>query len=151
MRTNLLRTAWPSALPIALPIMVPIAAALALLAPRAQAEGSERDPLRPPAEARPAAPAASNAAQAGATDNSTWRPRYLIASGGKRWLVQDARRYGVGDRFGYAVVARIDDDAVWLREGGKTTRMPLFGTVSKRPAGSTPTIQSAAAPKERQP
>lgn len=117
----------------------------------ASAESAERDPLQPPALARAALPAASAATPA-ASAASEWRPRYLLSSGGKRWLVQDARRYGVGDTFGSARIERIDDDAVWLREAGALTRVPLFGSVAKRPAGSTPTTQQPpAVRKERQP
>jgi len=139
------------------PNTLPLALCVALLAaPRfGAAETAERDPLRPPADARTPAPAASATAAAttgpGTSAATDWRPRTLIASGGKRWLVQDARRYGVGDTLGSARITRIDDDAVWLSEAGRQTRVPLFGTVAKRPPGSTPTIQPSAVRKERQP
>ena len=122
------------------------------LAPAATfAEGSERDPMQPPAAARPPAPAPSAPLAGQAAADGAWRPRYLIASDGKRWLVQNGRRHGVGDALGAARIERIDDDAVWLREAGRLTRVPLFGGVAKKASTSPVQPTISAERKERQP
>ncbi|KQV46259.1 hypothetical protein ASC95_27035 [Pelomonas sp. Root1217] len=107
--------------------------ALLFAAPLAQAaDEPTRDPTAwPPAlrsaMAASAAPAASGIEPA---DNAI---RQVVFAGGRAYVVQRGRRYGVGEQIEGARIERITEQAVWLREAGQVRREPLYGGVEKRP------------------
>lgn len=107
-------------------------AAAVLLCVGAVAQGMEpaggRDPTLPPAQfkAPPAATAASAAASA-----ADLTP-IVIVSGGRHYLMDRGRRLGVGDLYGTARIARINDNGVWLREADSLQHIPLHGTVTSQ-------------------
>lgn len=107
-----------------------------------------RDPTEPPAVAQ-AAMAASSAgsSSAGAAETgNTPAPRHIVVSNGHSYLIERGRRFGVGDTLGQARIERITSDAVWLREGGATRRVPLYAGVTKRPAIETSSAPSTTTP-----
>lgn len=106
-----------------------------------------RDPTEAPAAAQAAMAASSAGSSAGAAESgSTPAPRHIVVSNGRSYLVERGRRFGVGDTLGQARIERIDSDAVWLREGGSTRRVPLYAGVTKRPAVETTLAPSTTAP-----
>jgi len=112
----------------------------------ATASAALRDPTEPPPVAQ-AAMAASSAGSGSAADDAAGnspKPRHIIVSNGRSYLVERGRRLGVGDALGSARIERIDSDAVWLREGSSTRRVPLYAGVSKRPAIEYPSAPSPA-------
>ncbi len=118
--------------PTTAPCSALIAALLAAL--HATASAAPRDPTVPPAEAQ-AAMAARNAGSAPADEaGGAPMPRHIVVSNGRSYVVERGRRFGVGDALGNARIERIDSDAVWLREGSSTRRVPLYAGVTKRSA-----------------
>ncbi len=112
------------------------AVALALgCALAAQAALAQRDPLQPPPEARPPLPAATGSAT-NSTDSASAlsAPRHLMSVDGRRYVVIGTRRHGVGELLGSARIERIDDSAVWVREGGTLQRLPVHGAARRLPA-----------------
>jgi hypothetical protein len=105
-----------------------------------------RDPMQPPF-ARRSAPAASAATATPAAP----AVRHLYAVGDQRWVIQGGRKHGVGDLLGGARIERIEDSAVFVREGGSVRRLPLFAGVTKQTTGAAggPAAASAAAPSTR--
>jgi len=101
-----------------------------------------RDPTEPPPAAQ-AAMASSSASGAEAGDAPM--PRHIVVSNGRSYLIERGRRLGVGDALGSARIERIDSDAVWLREGSSTRRVPLYAGVTKRAAIENSPASSAAA------
>lgn len=107
-------------------------AAAVLLCVGAVAQGMEpaggRDPTLPPAQfnAPPAATAASAAASAADVTP------IVIVSAGRYYVMDRGRRLGVGDLYGTARIARIDDNGVWLREADSLQHIPLHGTVASQ-------------------
>ena len=100
-----------------------------------------RDPMQPPAAPTPAA--APSATPTGTEEGApAAAPRHLITVDGRRYLVEQGRRLGVGDRLGNARIEAIDDTGVLLHSGGRSLRLPLFGSAQWRPAAPA----SAAAP-----
>lgn len=100
-----------------------------------------RDPMRVPGAAAPRGDAAGPA-----TATSPPPPvRQLLVVDGQRYVVDGARRRGVGDVLGDARIERIDDDAVLLRRGGELLRVPLFAGVTRRAARDDGTPGGAAA------
>jgi hypothetical protein len=93
-----------------------------------------RDPLEPPGAARAAT--APIAAEGQSRDPVI---RHLVTVDGTRWLLDGARRFGVGDRLGGLRIECIHDDGVTVRdEAGLRRRLPLFGAVDIRATGSAP-------------
>lgn len=117
-----------------------------LLACGAAAAEPLRDPLLPPPSARSETPGASAPTAAPAAPSAPV-PRQILVVDGRRYLVEGTRLRGVGERFGNARIERIGDDAVWLREGGRVQRVPLFAGVTRRPAAE-PAAPAASAPRQ---
>ena len=115
------------------------AAFIALLSIATQVQAADepaRDPTALPGgggggRAWPGAPpdAAASAPHATA-DNAI---RQIVFAGGKAYVVQRGRRYGVGEQIDGARIERITEQAVWLREAGQVRREPLYAGVEKRP------------------
>jgi len=120
-----------------------VALSVALAAWHATGAAALRDPTEPPPMAQ-AAMAASSAGSAAETGNAPM-PRHIVVSNGRSYLIERGRRLGVGDALGNARIERIDSDAVWLREGSTTRRMPLYAGVTKRTAIENSPASSAAA------
>ena len=93
----------------------------------ADAPGSMRDPMRPPAAMQ--APVSE---PAGAAASVEVTPRHLMVIDGRRYLIVAGRRLGVGDRLGTARIERLDDGSVWLREAGVLRHVSLIGGIVKR-------------------
>ncbi|WP_127999446.1 hypothetical protein [Piscinibacter defluvii] len=104
-----------------------------------------RDPMQPPAEARSAvagsaAPSAAPAAAAAPV------LRQILVVDGRRYAVEGTRLRGVGDRFGERRIERIGDDAIWLRDGARLQRVPLFAGITRQAAAEPATAASSATP-----
>lgn len=106
-----------------------------------------RDPTDWPPALRGALAAATAASQAGETAPATVIHQVVLVDG-RAYVVQRGRRLAVGDMLDGARIERITEQAVWLREGGKRRREPLYGGVEKRLPPSTPAAQKS---KEKQP
>lgn len=103
-----------------------------------------RDPMLPPAEARLAGPAGSAPAAAPGAPVL----RQILVVDGRRYAVEGTRLRGVGERFGGARIERIGDDAIWLRDGTRLQRVPLFAGVTRvAAAGPGPAAPAASAPR----
>jgi len=89
-----------------------------------------RDPMQPPPSVQAAARAAAPAATP--IDPVDVTPRHVMLIDGRRYVIDHGRRLGVGDLLGEARIERIDDGAVWLREGGVLRQVSLFGGIVKR-------------------
>lgn len=104
-----------------------------------------RDPLQPPAALRPAAPAGT--APAAAPDTPVLRQ--ILVIDGRRYAVEGTRLRGIGERFAGARIERIGDDAIWLRDGDRLQRVPLFAGITRQSlpaaAASAPFPTSAPA------
>lgn len=121
--------------PIALIALIALTPGLAC-AQAAPAADAARDPTAWPPALR-AAIAAEAASAAGSAPASA--VRQLMFVGGHAYLVVAGRRYGVGEHFGEALITRIDETGVWLREGATTRHERLFSGVEKRPAAQART------------
>jgi hypothetical protein len=119
----------------------PIASALVLAAAAQAAEIASpmRDPMQPPS-AVPASPRAVDSV----APTTEITPRHLMVVDGRRYLIAGGRRLGVGDLLGGARIERIDDGAVWLRDGGALRQLSLFGGVAKRVQGAEEAASSSA-------
>jgi hypothetical protein len=107
-----------------------------LLLLTASAGATVRDPLQAPAAAaQAAAPADPGAPRAAGADPM---PRHIVVIDGRRWVLDGAKRFGPGDRWGEHRIECIHDDAVTVRDaGGQRRRLPLFPSVQIRPTGTT--------------
>lgn len=104
-------------------------AVMAVMAPSA----AGRDPTEPPPEARAAERSAAR--DAPAADPVL---RHLVRIDGQRYVLDGARRLGIGDQLGTLRIECIHDDGITVRdESGQRRRLPLFGAVQIRPAGTT--------------
>ncbi len=129
-------------------------AALAATGARAQ-PAPMRDPMQPPAAARsergePGAAAGATTGPAAQAAPALVPPRHLITVGGRRFVVDNGRRFGVGDRLGDARIEAIDDSWVTVREAGVATRLPLYGSAT-RAAHTTHAIQAGPAASRPEP
>lgn len=131
-----------------------LTALLALVAPAAAATSAPtaqpprdavREPLRDPMRVPGAAVPRGDAAGPAAAPSPPPPVRQLLVVDGQRYVVDGARRRGVGDALGDARIERIDDDAVLLRRGGELLRVPLFAGVTRRAARDDGTPGGAAA------
>lgn len=103
-----------------------------------------RDPFEPPAAA--SRPAAVRSAEAGAAPAATPEVRHLVQVDGRRYVLDGARRHGVGDLFGEARIACITDAGVVVRDGGALRLLPLFNGVQvRRSAAPAPTTDATGA------
>ncbi len=113
------------------------AAFIALLSIATQVQAADepaRDPTALPGALRSAMAAASAASAASAADATADNAiRQIVFAGGKAYVVQRGRRYGVGEQIDGARIERITEQAVWLREAGQVRREPLYAGVEKRP------------------
>lgn len=116
--------------------------AVLALASLCTAASAARDPLQPPAALRSSRPAADGSVAAPAADPVI---RHLVTVDGQRFVLDGARRYGVGDRLGTLRITCIHDQGVTVRDAaGQARELPLFGRVDIRPAGAA---TSPAAPR----
>ncbi len=115
-----------------------LACPAAWASPEAAGRAPSRDPMLAPADARPAAAAASSAAPA----TEAPQARHLMVIDGRRYVVWGGRIRGVGEMLGEARIERIEDSAIVVRLDGTLQRLPLYGDVTRRPA-----IESPAPPK----
>ncbi|MBT9488704.1 MAG: hypothetical protein IV093_14435 [Rubrivivax sp.] len=94
-----------------------------------------RDPLQPPAALRSSRPAADGSVPAPAADPVI---RHLVTVDGQRYVLDGARRYGMGDRLGTLRIDCIHDHGVTVRDAaGQARELPLYGRVDIRPAGAS--------------
>ncbi|WP_343626313.1 hypothetical protein [Roseateles puraquae] len=132
--------------------MLTLSSVLAVLSPAAvtAADDASRDPTAWPSSLKAAIAAeraASAASSAEAVDNAI---RQVVFAGGRAYVVQRGRRYGVGESLDGARIVRITEQAVWLREAGQIRREPLYGGVEKRPpAPVAPAASGARKSKEK--
>lgn len=103
-------------------------------APAWAQEGVERDPTAwPPALRHALAASRAASAASGADDATAAAPiRHVVLQGGKAYVVVGSRRFGVGEQLDGARIQRIDEHAVWLQEGGRVRREPLYAGVEKK-------------------
>ena len=118
----------------------------------AEGQRAARDPTVPPivlqappgvgtgvsvAAPAPAAPAASaSAAAAAQRPVSAAVAHHILIVDGTPYVVDAGRRRGVGEMLGAARIERIEDSAVWVRDGGALKRLPMFGPAVRRAANS---------------
>lgn len=128
-----------------------------LVALTARAEPELRDPTAWPEALRhtlAAARAASSPAATVQTLDPARPAQQILVRDGRSAVVVQGRSYRVGDVLDGARIQRIDEQAVWLQEGGKLRREPLYPGVIKRvpaaAAASPPSpAMSSAAPVPR--
>lgn len=90
---------------------------------------ARRDPTQPPA---------SGAQPASVPDPADgFRPEQVVTVDGRRYLVVQGRRYGVGDTVRGARIERLDENEVWLRTGQGLRRLPMYRGIEKT-KGRTP-------------
>ena len=94
---------------------------------------AQRDPMQPPASARAASGSSSGGTAADAAPPAIV-VRQILVIDGQRWVIDQGRRRGIGERIGGARIDAIDDSGVLLSQGGVSWRVPLFARISKRPA-----------------
>ena len=107
---------------------------------------SQRDPTLPPAAAglsadRPTAARAVDLLEKGGYS--------IIVRDGKPFLVVGTRLYAQGQILGAAVIERISETEVWLREGRELHKISQFAGIQRRvvsPGASAPAC-AASAPK----
>ncbi|MDR7267506.1 hypothetical protein J2X20_000135 [Pelomonas saccharophila] len=129
------------------------AAFILLLCATAQAADEPgRDPTAWPPALRSAMAAASAASAASGveavTDNAI---RQVVFAGGRAYVVQRGRRYGVGEQLEGARIERITEQAVWLREAGQLRREPLYAGVEKRQPQEAPAAASGIKKSKEKP
>lgn len=131
-------------------LLLAVSAVLAVAVQAAEPELPLRDPMQPPAAARPVLPASADAPAPAAV------VRQILVVDGKPHVVEGTRLRGVGDKLGEARIERFEDSAVWVRENGQLRRLSLFGTVTRRSVAVEPNppaavATSASAPRPRRP
>jgi len=101
---------------------------LLLVSGAAPADGL-RDPTTWPSELR--APLAAS----GALGDEPAAPliQQIVVVAGQPFVVSGGRRYPVGARLNGALIERIDDKAVWLRDASGRRREGLYPGIEKRP------------------
>lgn len=121
-------TRWLAGLPLDLLLVLPLAL-LAALSPASATNG--RDPTEPPAEARAAERPGPGGAPAADPEI-----RHLVTVDGRRYVLDGARRLGVGERLGALRIECIHDDGITVSDdAGSRRRLPLYGAVQIRPTG----------------
>lgn len=131
---------------LALAVALPLAAILTTAALPAAAQNAPalRDPMVPPLSiARPAA----NPGVLDAAPEPPPTPQQLLTVNGKRYVVDGRRRLGVGDALGGTRIERITDSAIWVRDGRTVTRLPFYGSVTKRTVVDTPPAAAPVPPR----
>lgn len=107
----------------------------------AESANALRDPTRLPAALQEAQAAPADAGGAPA-DAAPAMPFFIMAKGGRRYVIHSAHQLGVGDELDGARIQRIDEDAVWLLEAGRLRRVEMYANVAKRKA-SMPAASAA--------
>jgi hypothetical protein len=110
-----------------------------------------RDPTVLPPALRSAMAAASAASGASAPEAPGSTIRHVVFAGGRAYVVQRGRRYGIGEQLGGARIERITEQAVWLREAGQVRREPLYSGVEKRPPAPPAGAASGAKKSKEKP
>jgi hypothetical protein len=77
--------------------------------------------------------------------------RQVVFAGGRAYVVQRGRRYGVGEQLEGARIERITEQAVWLREAGQLRREPLYAGVEKRLPGEAVAAASGVKKSKEKP
>jgi hypothetical protein len=108
-----------------------------------------RDPTQVPVSLQGAADAAARARESEAGEAPA-TPRVLLQDGGRGYVLSAGRRYGVGDTWGEARIARITPHEVWLDSAGAMRREPLYPGVQKRPMAK-PANEAARPAKPQRP
>lgn len=106
----------------------------------------DRDPTAWPPALRQSLAAARAASAASGPAEQGSPVRHVVITGGKAYVVVGTRRYGVGELLDGASIQRIEEQAVWLQEGGRVRREPLFAGVEKRPPFDAQTKKSKEKP-----
>lgn len=131
------------------------AAFIALLCAATQVQAGDppaRDPTAWPQALRSAMAAASAASSAsGVAPSADNAVRQVVFAGGRAYVVQRGRRYGVGEQLEGARIERITEQAVWLREGGQLRREPLYAGVEKRLPGEAEATASGIKKSKEKP
>jgi hypothetical protein len=110
-----------------------------------------RDPTVLPSALRSAMAAASAASGASAPEAPGSTIRHVVFAGGRAYVVQRGRRYGIGEQLDGARIERITEQAVWLREAGQVRREPLYSGVEKRPPAPPAGAASGAKKSKEKP
>jgi hypothetical protein len=131
---KILSAPLPMSAPVSLLVLVLMLVLMLMLAPTQVL--AARDPLEPPAAARALVPAPAGGEPAAADPVV----RHIVTVDGRRWVLDGARRYSVGDRMGTLRIECIHDAAVTVRDdAGARRRLPLFGGVVIKPSeGAAP-------------
>ncbi len=131
------------------------AAFIALLCAATQVQAGDepaRDPTAWPQALRSAMAAASAASAAsGVAPSADIAIRQVVFAGGRAYVVQRGRRYGVGEQLEGARIERITEQAVWLREAGQLRREPLYAGVEKRLPGEAVAAASGVKKSKEKP
>jgi hypothetical protein len=132
---------WPVVARRCLAMAGVLAGMMVAFAAAAAPDTAGRDPTEPPAAAR-----RTETSAAPATAAADPVIRHIQTVGGRRFVFDGARRFGVGDHLGTLRIACIHDGGVSVRDDEGTRRfLPLHGHVRLRPAGA-PASASASTP-----
>lgn len=124
----------------ALALILSCSGACAVAADGATPELGTRDPTQVPSALQPTP---SPVAADGAGVETPAQPFFIMSHGGKLTVIHKAHRLHVGDELDNARIVRIENDAVWLREGGQVKKVAIYpDVVIKRP-----TPQTASSPQ----
>lgn len=119
-------------------------AVVALCAAHGSAEAqAQRDPTVPPAAAglpvdRPVAARGMDQLEKGGYS--------IIVRDGKPFLVVGTRLYARGEKLGAAVIERISETEVWLRDGRELRKVSQFAGIQRRGGSASATECAASAP-----
>ena len=102
-----------------------------------------RDPTIPPAGVA-SVPVQAASASSPALDGGA--PVAVIVRDGQPFLVVGTRLYAQGQMLGNARIERIDETAVWLREGRMLRRKPVFSGIERHVTGAAATPPKCAPP-----
>jgi hypothetical protein len=112
--------------------LVLLAACVAGLGVQAQ---SLRDPTAPPAAVAPLVSATPGVTPVVSSSTSLDTNNLsLIVRDGVRFLVVGTRLFKQGQTVGQAKIQRITETEVWLLEGGRVRKLPIFAGIERRAA-----------------
>jgi len=119
-----------------------MAVAALCLVHRLVAAQSQRDPTLPPAAAglsadRPVAARGADLLEKGGYG--------IIVRDGKPFLVVGTRTYAQGEKLGTAVIERIAETEIWLREGRELHKISQFAGIQRRVVSATAGAPACAA------
>ncbi|MBU0588408.1 MAG: hypothetical protein KJ852_04590 [Gammaproteobacteria bacterium] len=107
----------------------------------AEAMESLRDPTmepRSPETVRPSGPGPDEAFKGGFS---------VIVIDGHPHVIIQTRLYAQGQKFGQAVIERISETEVWLREGGQLRKVPMYAGIERSnvlPAADTDCVSGTS-------